>query len=93
MADAMHDDNGYPTWTGLSSVDGVTLVRIKENSATGGMLIDAVTALSGGVVVRTCSKNDSNMVPSRTGVSTSNSNVVVPLYVNPATGAVLVDIL
>lgn len=89
--DAKHDDNGYAAWIGLSSSDGVTPIRIKINAASGGMLIDTVTTI--GFTPRTCSLNDGNMVPSRTGVSTLNSNVVVPLFVNPATGAVLVDMI
>lgn len=91
MVDVMHDNNGYAAWTGLSSSDGVTPIRIKINASTGGMLIDTTTAIA--FTPRACSKNDGNMIPTRTGVSTSNSNIIVPLFVNPATGAVLVDMI
>lgn len=92
MATAQKDDNGYPCWTGISCVDGVTPIRIKMDSATGGMILDTTTVIS--VVPSTnFPKTDANDQPILKGVSSSDSSVVLPVYVNPDTGGVLADVL
>ena len=88
MADITKDDNGYPTLFGLSSADGVTPVRIKFNSSNGGMKIDTTTVIAFTPAMRTAT--DQNDQPVAKGVADGGTNVL-PWYVNPATGEVLVD--
>jgi hypothetical protein len=89
MADAKKDDNSYSAWTGLSSSDGVTPVRIQVNPSNGGMLIDTTTTIS--FTPRNNAVEDANSVPSKMGVSSVDGVTPIPVYVNPLTGAVLVD--
>lgn len=88
MANAKKDDNGYAAWTGLSSTDGITPVRITINPSDGGMMIDTATVI--GFTPRNCSVNDANSVPTKTGISSTDATKIIPVYVNPATGAVLI---
>lgn len=81
------DNNGYPSWAGVSCVDGVTLIPIQFDSVTNAMKIDTVTVISFTPV----HKNSGGQTPFVHGVSTANSKVTFPFYVNPATGAVLAD--
>lgn len=90
MATAQKDDNDYPCWTGISCVDGVTPVRIKVSSSNGGILIDDSTVITV-IPSSTFPKTDHNGMPILKAVSSSDSNVILPVYVNPTTGAVLVD--
>ena len=80
------DDNGYPSWAGISCVDGVTIVPIVFNS-NGEMLIDETTIIS--VVPKHI--NSGGNTPIKTGVSSADKKTVLPFYVNPSTGAVLVN--
>lgn len=88
MADITKDDNGYPTAFGLSSTDGVTPVRIKFNPSNGGMKVDTTTVISFTPAMRTAT--DQNDQPVSKAVSDVDG-VVLPIYVEPATGAVLID--
>lgn len=88
MATAQKDDNDYPTIIGISCVDGVTPIRIKF--AAGAMKIDTTTVIS--VVPSTnFPKTDANGMPVAKGTAHDNDNLVLPWYVNPSTGAVLVS--
>lgn len=89
MVATQKDDNGYPTIFGISCVDGVTPVRIQFSSTTGGMKTDDTTAISVTPAMRTAT--DDNDQPVAKGVSSTDSSVVLPWYVNPATGAVLIE--
>jgi hypothetical protein len=89
MADAMHDDNGFPTLVGISCVDGVTPVRIARNPSNGGLKVDFATVIS--VTPAYTTQADSNGVPVMKGVSTSDPSTILPVYVNPSNGAVLVE--
>ena len=80
------DDNGYPSWAGLSCVDGVTIVPIQFTAANE-MKIDTVTVIS---VVPT-HHNSGGQTPIKTGVSSVDKKTVLPFYVNPSTGAVLAN--
>lgn len=83
------DDNGKNTIFGMSCVDGVTPVKV-QFGADGGMLLDSTTVIS--VVPREITQLDANSVPVAKGVSSSDGKTILPWYVNPDTGAVLVDI-
>lgn len=86
---AAKDDNGNPLMYGLSSADGVTPVQIKFNPSGGGMKIDTTTAIA--FTPALVSAQTNNDFPIAKGTSSSNDNVVLPWYVNPSTGGVLID--
>ncbi len=87
---AQKDDNGYPSWAGISCIDGITPIKITFDSVNGGMNIDTTTVIS--VVPANISENDGNGYPVVKGTSIVNNKIVLPWYVNPATGGVLMDI-
>lgn len=86
----LRDQNREPIWWGISSVDGVTRVPIKMNSVTHGVLMEigtstcpVMTHLNGSL------PREENRVPCLGGQSNTDSTVIIPVSVNPATGAVL----
>ena len=89
MANAQKDDNDYPTIIGISCVDGVTPIRVQFES--GAMKVDSTTVIS--VVPSTnFPKVDDNGTPIAKGTAHDNNDLVLPWYVVPSTGAVLVDL-
>ncbi len=82
------DDNYSNTIFGISCVDGTTPVKI-QFSAPGYMLVDTTTVIS--VVPKEITQKDGNYVPVAKGVSSTNSKTILPWYVNPSTGAVLIE--
>ena len=88
MAQAPRDDNGVPAWLGLSSVDGVTPVPIQIDSVTGGMKIDTMSTISFSPI--DVAGRDQNNVETVLA-QTEGDTTVLPIYVNPATGGVLID--
>lgn len=91
MAVARKDENSVSSWIGVSCVDGVTPIRITINPATGGFSVDTTTVISFTPDPKQATIRDANQVPVKTGVSSTNSSVILPLYVNPATGAILIS--
>lgn len=87
---AQKDDNGYSSLAGISCVDGVTVVPITFNATNRGMTVDTTTVIS--VTPKAITNKDADDFPVAKGVSTTNSKVVLPWYVNPTTGGVLMDI-
>ncbi len=87
---AKKDDNAYPTVFGLSCVDGTTPVRITFDSTTRGMNVDSTTVISFTPSTTFLHKDD-NAMPIAKGVSSTDSTKILPWYVVPSTGAVLVD--
>lgn len=87
---ARKDDNDFPTIFGLSCVDGVTPVRVTFNASNGGMNYDTTTVISF-TPSSTFPQVDDNSMPIAKGVSSTNPNVILPWYVVPSTGAVLVQ--
>lgn len=88
MSDAYRDDNGVPTWSGLSLVDGTTVVPIKVNPSNGGVKIDFTSSIA--FTPRTSAARDANNVATRLG-QRDGASTVLPVYVNPVTGGVLID--
>lgn len=86
------DDNDYPTIFGVSCVDGLSPVRITLNSSAHGMLIDTATVISVVPSVNFPDVDDNSMNVAK-GVSSTDSTKVLPWYVNPTNGAVLVDLI
>lgn len=84
---APRDDNSVPAWMGISCVDGITPVPIRINAANGGMMVDYVSTIS--FSPADVANRDANSVPVRLAQNTSAPGVL-PIYVNPATGAVLI---
>lgn len=83
------DDNGYPSWAGISCVDGVTIVPIQFNPATGGMMIDSTTVIS----FTPTKINTVGETPFIQGVSTADGKTALPFYVNPTNGGVLINLI
>lgn len=88
--DARRDFNNVPTWLGVSCVDGVTPIRIAINESNGGVKIDTTTVIS--VTPAYVGSRDSNQVPVKYGISSTQSTVMLPVYVEPTTGAVLAEL-
>lgn len=72
---------------GLSSEDGVTPVPIKINAATGAVrVVEASVAFP----LATRANRDGNSVPTKLGQA-DGGTYVLPIYVSPTTGAILID--
>lgn len=84
----MKDDNGFPLMYGLSSTDGVTPVQIKFDPVHG-MKTDTTTVIA--FTPRAISNQTDNDFPIMKGVSSADNNTVLPWYVNPSTGGVLIS--
>lgn len=82
------DDNGSNTVFGISCVDGVTPIKI-QFTPPGFMKTDTTTVIS--VVPKEITQLDGNSVPVAKGVSSVDKKTILPWYVNPATGAVLIS--
>lgn len=91
MADANRDQNSVPTWIGVSCVDGVTPVRITINPSNGGIKVDDSTAISFVPSASQATIRDQNQVNVKTGISSTDSTVILPVYVNPSNGAILIE--
>ncbi len=86
----LRDQNRIPIWWGLSSVDGVTPVAIAIDSATNKPLMEIGTSVSAVIAnLKVTFPRDGNRIPCVGGRSSADSTVVIPLSVNPATGAIL----
>ncbi len=81
------DDNFHNTIFGISCVDGTTPVKIQFSAI--GMMVDTTTVIS--VIPKEITQLDGNSVPVAKGVSSSDKKTILPWYVNPATGAVLIE--
>jgi len=86
----IRDQSRIPVWWGLSSVDGTTLVPIKINSTTGKVLMEIGTSVSAVIAnLPSTLPRDENRISCLGGVSNANSSVIIPVSVNPSTGAIL----
>ena len=87
---ALREQNRVPIWWGLSSVDGTTPVAIAVDSATGKPVMEIGTSVSAVIVnLKVTLPRDDNRIPCIGGRSNTDSSVLIPLSVNPATGAIL----
>ncbi len=87
MVNATRDQNRVPALIGLSSVDGVSLVRIAVNPVNGKVKMEFGSSVS--AVVAQNAARDQNHITTIAGVSSSDNTIFIPLSVNPATGAIL----
>ncbi len=87
MTDAIRDNNHVPVWLGVLCTDGVTLVPIAIDSASGYFKTDSSSTISftpNQVAIR-----DQNYKNVLMGVDSTDNTKLCPIYVN-ASGAVLV---
>lgn len=91
MANSKKDDNAASTWLGVSCLDGETLVRIAINSTNGGMKIDDTSTIGFTPTPEMALYKDENGVGVVKGVSSVDGSVL-PLFVNPVTGGVLIAV-
>ena len=90
---ALREQNRIPVWWGISSVDGITPVAIAVNSATGKAKMEIGTSVSAVMANLTGSlPRDDNRIPCLGGVSNTDSTKVIPISVNPTTGAILAQV-
>lgn len=88
----IRDQNRRPIWWGVSSVDGVTLVPIQIDSTMGGVMVeDGTSVLPSVALANTTVPRDGNRVPSLSGETDDGSKTILPVSVNPATGAILIQ--
>lgn len=86
---ALREQNRIPIWWGISSIDGITPTPIQVNASTGkpkmeiGTSVMPVMSQLNGSLPR-----DGNRIPCIGGVSNTDNSVVIPISVNPTTGAI-----
>lgn len=95
MANAPHDQNTIKAKMGVLFSDGVTLVPIAINSSNNGMKINTTDSVSAGILALynngKAIPRDANGQPAWCAESSTDSNVIYPLFVD-ADGAVLIDL-
>lgn len=85
----LREQNRIPIWWGISSVDGVTPEPIAIDSSTGKMKIEIGTSTMPVMAHLTGSlPRDGNRIPCLGGASNANPATVIPISVNPVTGAI-----
>lgn len=88
----IRDGNRKTILWGISSVDGVTLVPIQVDSVLGGVLVeDGVSIMPVMANIPTSIPRDGNRTPALSCVSSANSSTFIPVSVNPATGAIMIQ--
>lgn len=85
----IREQNRHAIWWGVSSTDGVTLVPIQIDSATGYLKMEIGTStMSVMSALPTAIPREGNRIPCLAGQSSANATVFIPVSVNPATGAI-----
>lgn len=85
----IRDGNRIPIWWGVSSTDGTTLTPIKINSSNGLPLMEIDTTVMPVMsALPSVLPRDGNRIPCLAGVSNADSTVIIPVSVNPSTGAI-----
>lgn len=85
----IRDGNRIPVWWGISSTDGVTLVPIQVSSTTGGVMMDIGTSTMPVMsILPQAMPRDGNRIPLLCGVSSTVATTVLPVSVDPVTGAI-----
>lgn len=92
MTSIQRDANRVPVWCGVSSTDGVTLIPIQMDSSTGAVKVENdITTMPVMSALPTSIPRDANRVTIVAGVSSADSTLIIPVSVNPATGALQVQ--
>lgn len=92
MTDAIRDQNHVPVWMATSYLDGVTPVPIQINSSNRGVEINEILSIAFTPDSPEVAHRDHNHVHVMMGVS-SVDGTPFPILADPATGAILIDIL
>lgn len=83
------DQNRVPVWWGISSSDGITLVPIAVDSSNGVVEMEVNTSTMPVMSsLPAAIPRDGNRIPCLYGVSNADDNVLLPVSVNPSTGAI-----
>lgn len=86
---ALREQNRVPIWWGISSVDGVTPEPILIDEATGYPKFEIGTSTMPVMSNLTGSlPRDGNRIPCLGGATNETTPRVVPISVNPSTGAI-----
>ncbi len=89
MSDARRDQNNIPTPTAALDTDGQTILNIKVNPSTHGIMIDmGTTGVDNGPVAQALI--DGNSVATLIGVSEDDNETPVAAY-SDANGMLLID--
>jgi len=88
MTEAIRDQNHIPVLLALSYVDGTTLVPVSVDVTNGGVEIDKINTVSTAVMDAV---RDGNHKATLMAVD-SVSGDPIPIFANPVTGGVLVDV-
>lgn len=84
------DQSRTPIWWGLSSVDGVTPVAIAVDGSTLKAKFEIGTSVSAVIAnLPSTLPRDGNRIPCLGGISNADGRTIIPLSVNPVTGAIL----
>lgn len=88
----IRDGNRKTIVWGISSVDGVSLVPIQVDSSMGGIMAEDGTSVMPIMAnIPTTVPRDGNRSPALAGQSSTNANIIIPVSVSPATGAVMIQ--
>jgi hypothetical protein len=87
----IRDQNGKPIWWGVSSVDGVSLVPIQVDGLGFVLVEDGTSTMAVMSTVPITFPRDANRIPCIGGVSSADPALILPISVNPATGAIQVQ--
>lgn len=86
----IRDQNRIPVWWGVSSTDGTTLVPVAVNSSTGKVKMEIGTSVMAVIASPpTTLPRDENRITCIGGQSNTDSTVILPVSVNPSTGAIM----
>jgi len=88
MTNAIHEQNSIFAKIGVLCTDGVTLVPIKIDAATGGIMVDTTSTI--GFTPGSIDFRDENYRPCWMAQN-ADDGTPIPIFVN-ADGAVLVDL-
>jgi hypothetical protein len=90
-ASVIRDQNGKPIWWGVSSVDGTTPTPIQINSVGAVLIESGASTMAVMASVPITLPREENRIPCIGGASSAAATVVLPISVNPATGAIQVQ--
>lgn len=91
MSNAAHDQNNRPTLICASKLDGITIVPIKANPNTHGIMFDDGATGSNNGNNRGNAMIDENMVPVATALSSDGSGQIVEIYGDTSGGKILIN--
>ncbi len=86
---ALREQDRLPIWWGISSVDGSTPTPILIDSVTGAVKMEVgVSVMPVMAILPKSFPRDDNRIPCVGGQSNTDSTVIIPISVNPSTGAI-----